>query len=209
MYTPTQVRMWAMHEQWNLNLREGSFSVITTVTFVEVCSSCISSDRVLYSDRPAKKGRRCKRRRRGARGGGVEVCSWCRSSHQHTPPPPPLAALFLDDFCVWGYFFRRSFLILQVGADFLPGWASGAGKRKGWDRMGGGGGLRFGSSKDFFKMLTLLPGHWYGFHNTQSDKSRAPLSLQLTSCQSQFYTTAGTAHWKIPSPPPDFSEAEM
>lgn len=207
MYTPTQVRMWAMHEQWNLNLREGSFSVITTVTFVEVCSSCISSDRVLYSDRPAKKGRRCKRRRSARRrSGGLQLVP--KQPSAHSSSSSSRSTLFLDDFCVLGYFCRRSFLILQVGADFLPGWASGAGKRKGWDRMGGGGGLRFGSSKDFFKMLTLLPGHWYGFHNTQSDKSRAPLSLQLTSCQSQFYTTAGTAHWKIPSPPPDFSEAE-
>lgn len=109
------------------------------------------------------------------RSGGLQLVPKQPSAHSSSSSR---STLFLDDFCVWGYFCRRSFLILQVGADFLPGWASGAGKRKGWDRMGGGGGLRFGSSKDFFKMLTLIPGHWYGFHNTQSDKSRAPLSLQ-------------------------------
>lgn len=52
---------------------------------------------------------------------------------------PPL---FLDDSCIWSYFCRKSFLILQVGADFfffLPRWISGVGERK--DRRNESGGF--------------------------------------------------------------------
>lgn len=32
---------------------------------------------------------------------------------------PTCSTLFLDDSCIWSYFCRKSFLILQVGADFF------------------------------------------------------------------------------------------
>lgn len=32
---------------------------------------------------------------------------------------PTCSTLFLDDSCIWSYFCRKSFLILQVGADLF------------------------------------------------------------------------------------------
>lgn len=53
------------------------------------------------------------------------------------------STLVLDDSCIRGYFCRKSFLILQVGAEFffffLTGWISSVGKKI-KDRRNGCGG---------------------------------------------------------------------
>lgn len=157
--------------EWNLNLREGS------VPQNNHCNLCWGLQRLhLQQPYPAHgfcvvTGAATKKKGR-FEGEGEEEREEEEEWWSTAGGGAAVSALFplMQHSVSWwllhlGYFCRKSFLILQVDADFfLPGRVSGVGKRKGWGNRGRG--FWFGSSKGFFKMLTLFLSRWNGFYNT-------------------------------------------
>ena len=120
------------------------------------------------------------------------VQSWCRSSRQR--PPSPHAALCFLMTSAFEVFLHLVFYYFAGGCSF-PFFCQGGSQmwvKEKVEMKKTGDCFRCRFSKDFFKMLTLLPGHWNCFNNTQSGLSRLKSTLQTISSQCAVVTS----HWK-------------
>lgn len=96
------------------------------------------------------------------RRGGPQLVVQQPSAHSS----PTCSTLILDDSCIWGYFCRKSFLILQVGADFFfcqDGSQVWVKEKIGEMRVGAfdmePSRLFFKKKKNSLDVLTLFSGH--------------------------------------------------